>query len=74
MIELTAAEPTPGRSFAHADHGRRDLAIMNRMLDRLRLHIDRVVDHSPILELEKALIDDMPANPGAGGLLQRSLA
>lgn len=111
IIELTAAAPTPGREFAHAHHGRRDLMVMNRMLSRLRLHIDQVaapaggprrdgftddegehlivlphpellsvtgdltavgffgqarsdVDDTPILDLEDALIDDMPSNPG----------
>ncbi len=112
MIELAAFEPTPGRDFAHVDHGRRDLAVMNRMLVRLRRHIEQIgadragqsrrdlftddegehrivlphpellsitaelttvgffgqarsgIDHSPILRLEDALIDDMPSNAG----------
>jgi hypothetical protein len=112
VIELAAAEPTPGRNFAHADHGRRDLAVMNRMLGRLRLHIEQVgadraagsrcdlftddegehlivlphpdllpitgeltavgffgqarsnIDHTPILDLEDALIEDMPSHAG----------
>lgn len=112
MIELAATEPTPGRDFADADHGRREQAVLNRMLDRLRAHLAHLgdapaagprhdcftddhgehlmvlphadlvtspgpltavgffgqaradVDHTPILDLERALIGDMPSNPG----------
>ncbi len=45
MISLDPTEEVTARPFSSVAHGEHDLAVMNRMLDRLRHHVDGV-DHT----------------------------